>query len=106
VTTRITLTKILTPRQIEVLALAAQGYSNPEIASRLRIRDWTIRQHLKETYVKLQARSRAHAVHLAHKAGLPEIVNAPTYPPDISRRTRLEPVAPVKPVALSAERRR
>lgn len=45
-----------------VLAYLRHGYSNKQIAQRLAISPNTVRFHLKRMYVKLGARSRAHAV--------------------------------------------
>ena len=45
--------KQLTPRQNEVLELAAQGYSNNAIAERLVIQRRTIERHFGEIYLRL-----------------------------------------------------
>jgi DNA-binding CsgD family transcriptional regulator len=52
----------LTPREREVLALVAQGMTNPEIASALLIAPGTVRKHLDNVYRKLGVRGRAEAV--------------------------------------------
>ena len=46
--------KQLTPRQNEVLELAAQGYSNQAISERLFIQRRTIERHFGEIYLKLE----------------------------------------------------
>lgn len=60
----------LTPREREVMALAGQGLSNDEIATRLFISPATARTHVSRTMLKLAARDRAQLVVLAHQAGL------------------------------------
>jgi ATP/maltotriose-dependent transcriptional regulator MalT len=53
---------LVTPREIEVLALAAQGLSAPQIGERLVISASTVRTHLENLYPKLGASDRAAAV--------------------------------------------
>jgi DNA-binding NarL/FixJ family response regulator len=60
----------LTGREREVLALVAAGYTNPGVASTLRITVGTVKKHVENITVKLGAHNRAHAVVLAEKAGL------------------------------------
>ena len=57
----------LTPREGEVLALVAQGYSNPEIAERLVITVATVQSHLRSIFGKLGAESRTQAVYKAYQ---------------------------------------
>jgi DNA-binding CsgD family transcriptional regulator len=52
----------LTPREIEVLALAAEGLGGPEIARRLVLSPATVNTHFKNIYGKLDVRNRAAAV--------------------------------------------
>ena len=52
----------LSQREEEILAQLSQGYSNKEIAERLRISFDTVRTHLKHVYEKLHVRSRTEAV--------------------------------------------
>lgn len=52
----------LTERELEVLALAAKGYTNKAIGIQLGISDRTVQGHLAKTYQKLQANSRTEAV--------------------------------------------
>jgi DNA-binding CsgD family transcriptional regulator len=52
----------LTPREHEVLGLAAKGLSNAEIAANLWISAGTVRIHLQRVYEKLGVRSRTGAV--------------------------------------------
>ena len=60
----------LSPREIEVLALIAQGLSNEEIAERLVISPATARHHVSACIQKLDAANRAEAAALAVKNGL------------------------------------
>ena len=59
----------LTRREIDVLALIANGLSHAEAAQRLDISDHTLRDHLASARLKLDARNTAHAVALAIAAG-------------------------------------
>lgn len=51
----------LSPRETEVLALAAKGYINKEIADQLGLGMETVRSYLKSIYDKLHVRSRTEA---------------------------------------------
>ncbi len=53
---------LLTPREVEVLALVGQGQSNKSIARRLNISAHTVKYHLEAIFAKLGVRSRAEAV--------------------------------------------
>jgi two-component system nitrate/nitrite response regulator NarL len=55
----------LTPRQVEVLALAARGESNKSIARRLEISEGTVKIHLTAVYKALNVRSRTQASNVA-----------------------------------------
>ena len=52
----------LSPRELEVLGLLAQGLSNKEIASQLVVTPGTIKQHLKNICRKLDVHGRMQAV--------------------------------------------
>ncbi|QFZ21154.1 response regulator transcription factor [Saccharothrix syringae] len=59
----------LTPRELEVLRLAADGADAMEIAGTLYLSVGTIRNYLTTVTVKLEARNRVDAVRIARKAG-------------------------------------
>ena len=60
----------LTAREREVMALAAEGYSNHEIAGRLFLSPLTARTHIQRAMMKLHARDRAQLVVIAYQTGL------------------------------------
>lgn len=60
----------LTNREREVMALAADGRSNDEIAGELHLSVLTVRTHVQRAMTKLGARDRAQLVVLAYKSGL------------------------------------
>ena len=60
----------LTPREIEVLELVAEGLPNKAIAERLRISDQTVKFHLASVHGKLGAANRTDAVRRAVRRGL------------------------------------
>jgi predicted ATPase/DNA-binding CsgD family transcriptional regulator len=60
----------LTPRELDVLRLVAQGLSNPEIARRLVLSEHTIHRHLANILGKLGMSSRAAAAAWGVRAGL------------------------------------
>jgi DNA-binding NarL/FixJ family response regulator len=62
----------LTPRELEILSLAALGNSGPEIAERLFISTATVRTHMRNIYSKLEVSDRASAVAHALRDGLIE----------------------------------
>ena len=63
----------LTPREIQVLQLLAEGLVNREIADRLRISEHTIKFHIGSILGKLQASSRTEAVTRGLRSGLIEL---------------------------------
>ncbi len=60
----------LTPRELDVLQLLAEGLPNKTIARRLAISDHTVKFHVNALLSKLQAQSRTEAVVRATRAGL------------------------------------
>ena len=63
-------TEPLTPRELEVLHLVAQGYENREIAEKLVISEATARTHVSNIMSKLHLASRTQAALYALKEGL------------------------------------
>ncbi len=61
---------ILSPRQIEVLTLVAEGCPNKEIRHRLGIAERTVRFHLTDVFATLGVQSRVQAVLRAQALGL------------------------------------
>lgn len=59
----------LTEREIEILKLIAQGYSNQKIADRLYLSINTVKTHTANLYDKLGVRSRTEAIARATQAG-------------------------------------
>jgi DNA-binding NarL/FixJ family response regulator len=59
----------LTPRELEILNLLAQGLSNPAIAERLVLSPKTVRNQVSTIFSKLQVASRAEAIVRAREAG-------------------------------------
>lgn len=63
----------LSERQIEVLGLAALGWTDSEIAQRLYISVHTARAHLQAIRERMGARNTTHAVAMALAAGVIEV---------------------------------
>ncbi len=61
---------VLTPRELDVLALVVQGLSNADIARRLVLSEHTIHRHLANILRKLNLSSRAAAAAWAVRSGL------------------------------------
>jgi DNA-binding NarL/FixJ family response regulator len=68
----------LTAREREVMALAAEGHSNDEIAARLYLSTHTVRTHIHRTMMKLRARDRAQLVVIAYQTGLVRPASPPS----------------------------
>ena len=60
----------LTPRELEVLSLIAQGQSNREIATSLTISEKTVKTHVGNILSKLHLADRTQAAIYAHRHGL------------------------------------
>ena len=60
----------LTPRQFEILQLAAQGLSYKEVADRLCLSEHTIKYHMGEILQRLHLKNREQVVAYALKTGL------------------------------------
>jgi DNA-binding NarL/FixJ family response regulator len=78
----------LTPREQEVLELAAQALTNAQIGAKLYLAPGTVKRHLTSVYRKLGAVSRIDAINRAANAGL---FRTPAAGP-------AEPVQPRRPV--------
>jgi len=61
---------VLTPRELEILTLLAEGLVNKQIAERLGISEHTVKTHLAAIYEKLQVSNRAEAVATGLRRGL------------------------------------
>ena len=57
----------LTPKQVEVLSLAADGLSNKQIAARLGIAEGTVKLHMSAIYLKLNVARRGEAIVFARR---------------------------------------
>ncbi len=64
------LVESLTPRELQVLELVADGLPNKSIALRLGVSDETVKFHLGSVFGKLGASNRTDAVRLALRRGL------------------------------------
>jgi DNA-binding NarL/FixJ family response regulator len=60
----------LTPREVEVLAMLAEGLANKAIAGRLAISEHTVKTHVAAIFGKLGVSTRAEAVAMAARMGM------------------------------------
>ncbi len=60
----------LTPREVEVLGLLAEGLANKQIGAELGISDHTVKFHVASIYAKLEAANRIEAVQAGLRQGL------------------------------------
>ena len=63
-------TRALSARELEVLALVAEGRSNTDVARHLHLSETTVKSHLAHIYPKLGVTSRTAAVAAARQSGL------------------------------------
>jgi len=61
---------MLSSREIEILRLIAEGYSNSEISNKLFISPHTTRNHIASIFMKLNCHSRTQAIIQGRKKGL------------------------------------
>jgi DNA-binding NarL/FixJ family response regulator len=61
---------VLTPRELDVLALVTKGLTNAEIATRLTLSEHTVHRHMTSILRRLRLPSRAAAAALASRQGL------------------------------------
>ena len=59
----------LTGREREVLALVAKGLTNKEIAARLNLSEFTVRNHIHRILKQVDAESRSEAVDVIRASG-------------------------------------
>jgi DNA-binding NarL/FixJ family response regulator len=78
------LAALLTPRELEVLAMLVKGASAVDIARRVHVAPNTVRTHVQSMMTKLQVQSRLEAVVFAFRYGL-----VPLSPPASKRSTEV-----------------
>ena len=61
---------LLTPREVEILALAAEGLSNRAIARQVILSEHTVARHLANVFLKLDVGSRSAAAASARRIGV------------------------------------
>jgi DNA-binding NarL/FixJ family response regulator len=60
--------KVLTPREREILLLVGRGWSNKDVARELGLRPGTVKIHVHSIFVKLGERNRAGLVILTQSS--------------------------------------
>jgi len=60
----------LTPRELEILELAANGYSAKEVAGMIGIAPRTVERHVENVRLKMHARNRVHMITQAVLRGI------------------------------------
>jgi DNA-binding CsgD family transcriptional regulator len=59
----LSLTQLLTDRELQVATLIASGHSNKQAAQQLNISEWTVSAHLRRIFMKLNVESRSAMVY-------------------------------------------
>ena len=72
--------KMLTPRELDILAHAAAGSRNREIAATLGVSEQTVKNHLSSVFHKLGVRNRTRAVMYASRQGWLDLADLPDRP--------------------------
>jgi DNA-binding NarL/FixJ family response regulator len=60
----------LSPRELEVLKLIAEGLSNKEVGAQLGISEATTEKHMTSVLTKLGAKDRTHALRIGLERGI------------------------------------
>ena len=68
----------LTSRELEILTLAAEGWTNARIAAELQITQQTVKFHLSNSYSKLGAANRTEASRFLHRRPDPVVADVAT----------------------------
>lgn len=71
----------LTPREVEILQLVAEGLTNAEIAGKLYVVEGTVKNHLHNILEKLHLQNRVQAATFAIREGLASVRNSPETEP-------------------------
>lgn len=61
---------LITPREIAILKMVAQGLRNKQIGEKLFISEGTVKVHMHNIYEKLQIKSRVALLHYVQEKGL------------------------------------
>jgi len=61
--------KALTPRQLQLIRLVANGLTNKEIAANLNLSQFTVKNHIRRVMRQMEAASRHDAVNLIRASG-------------------------------------
>jgi DNA-binding NarL/FixJ family response regulator len=61
--------KALTPRQLQLIRLVAEGLTNKEIAANLNLSQFTVKNHLRRVMRQVEAASRHDAVDVLRATG-------------------------------------
>ncbi len=64
---------VLTPAEVRVLRLIAEGNANKEIAAQLSVREDTVKSQVRNILSKLGAKDRTHAAMIGLKRGIIEL---------------------------------